>query len=77
LNQVAYGYLQAWKVKEAIELFKLNVMVYPDSWNTYDSLAEAYLADGNKELAIFYYEKSLELNPGNVNAVDQLKNLKK
>jgi 3-oxoadipate enol-lactonase len=77
LNQAAYGYLQGGKVKEAIELFKLNVMAYPDSWNTYDSLAEAYLADGNKELAILYYEKSLELNPENSNAVDQLKNLKK
>ena len=77
LNRAAYGYLQGGKVKEAIELFKLNVTAYPNSWNTYDSLAEAYLADGNKELAIFYYEKSLELNPGNVNAVNQLKNLKK
>jgi len=77
LNQAAYGYLQDGKVKEAIELFKLNVMAYPDSWNTYDSLAEAYLAVGDKELAIFYYEKSLKLNPGNSNAVNQLKNIKK
>jgi pimeloyl-ACP methyl ester carboxylesterase len=77
LNQAAYGYLRDGKVKEAIELFKLNVMAYPDSWNTYDSLAEAYLADGNKELAIFYYEKSLKLNPGNGNAANQLKDLKK
>lgn len=77
LNQAGYGYLQEGKVKEAIELFKLNVMAFPDSWNTYDSLAEAYLADGNKELAIFYYEKSLKLNPGNANAVNQLKKLKK
>ena len=52
LNQAGYGYLQAGKVKEAIELFKLNVLAYPDSWNTYDSLAEAYIADGNKEPAI-------------------------
>jgi 3-oxoadipate enol-lactonase len=77
LNQSAYGYLHSGKVKEAIELFKLNVTAYPDSWNTYDSLAEAYLADGKKELAILYYEKSLKLNPGNSNAVSQLKNLKK
>ncbi len=77
LNQAGYGYLQAGKVKEAIELFKLNVTAYPASWNTYDSLAEAYLADGNKELAILYYEKSLELNPENANAVSQLKNLRK
>jgi hypothetical protein len=77
LNQAGYGYLQGGKVKEAIELFKLNVLAYPDSWNTYDSLAEAYMADGNRELAIHYYEKSLELNPENANAVSQLKNLRK
>jgi len=76
LNQTGYGYLQAGKVKEAIELFKLNVLAYPDSWNTYDSLAEAYMMDGNKELAIAYYEKSLKLNPGNENAVSRLKKLK-
>jgi 3-oxoadipate enol-lactonase len=77
MNQTGYGYLQAGKIKEAIELFKLNVEAYPDSWNTYDSLAEAYMADGNKEMAILYYEKSLKLNPGNTNAVNQLKILKK
>jgi tetratricopeptide (TPR) repeat protein len=77
LNQTGYAYLQAGKVKEAIELFKLNVLAYPDSWNTYDSLAEAYMTAGNNELAIFNYEKSLILNPGNDNAVNQLKNLKK
>jgi len=77
LNQAGYGYLQAGRIKEAIELFKLNVTAYPDSWNTYDSLAEAYAADGNTERAIFYYEKSLALNPGNDNAARQLQRLKK
>jgi pimeloyl-ACP methyl ester carboxylesterase len=76
LNQVGYDTLQSGKVKEAIDLFKLNVLAYPDSWNTYDSLAEAYMMDGNKELAIAYYEKSLKLNPGNENAVIQLKKLR-
>jgi len=39
----------------------------------YNSLAEAYMLAGNKELAIKNYEKSLELNPQNTNAVEQLK----
>jgi 3-oxoadipate enol-lactonase len=77
LNQTGYGYLQAGKVKEAIELFKLNVLAYPNSWNTYDSLAEAYMTDGNKETALLYYEKSLKLNPENNNAVEQIQKLKK
>ncbi len=77
LNGTGYAFLRDGKVKEAIELFKLNVMAYPDSWNTYDSLAEAYQADGEIELAIVNYERSLKLNPGNANAADRLKDLKK
>ena len=77
LNKTAYLYLQSGKIKESIRLFELNVLAYPDSWNVYDSLAEALLADGNKEQSILNYEKSLKLNPDNSNAVIQLNKLKK
>jgi len=40
------------KVKEAIEVFKLNVEAYPESFNVYDSLGEAYMVNGDKDLAI-------------------------
>lgn len=49
---------------------------YPQSYNTYDSLGEAYMDDGNKHLAIENYEKSLQLNSGNHNGVAMLKKLK-
>lgn len=55
---------------------ELNVEAYPLSSNVYDSLAEAYMRDGDKALAIENYEKSLKLNPGNTNAVDTLKKLR-
>jgi Tfp pilus assembly protein PilF len=52
------------------------VGVYPNSYNTYDSLAEAYMDNGDKDLAISNYQKkSLELNPNNMNAVEKLKKL--
>lgn len=54
------------KIVEAIEILKLNVEKFPNSWNTYDSLGEAYLIKGSKELAILNYEKSLKLNPKNL-----------
>jgi tetratricopeptide (TPR) repeat protein len=54
----------------------MNVELFPKSWNVYDSLAEAYAVKGEKGLAIQYYERSLELNPDNQNAKDQLKNLR-
>ena len=53
------------KLKEAIELFKMNVQLYPESWNVYDSLGEAYATAGETALAIQNYEKSLQLNPKN------------
>jgi tetratricopeptide (TPR) repeat protein len=68
LNALGYQLLQMKKVAEAIEIFKLNVEAYPQAANTYDSLGEAYLTHGDKDLAITNYKKSLELNPKNAGA---------
>ncbi len=56
LNNVGYRLLSMERVKDAIEIFKLNVEVYPDAFNPYDSLGEAYMEDGQKELAIKNYK---------------------
>ena len=74
-NRLGYQLLGAGKRDEAIEIFKLNVELYPKAFNTYDSLGEAYMVAGNKELAITNYKKSLELNPQNNNATETLKRL--
>jgi pimeloyl-ACP methyl ester carboxylesterase len=76
LNDLGYDMLNRSKINEAIVVFKLNVDFYPQSWNVYDSYAEALIKAGNKELSIENYEKSLELNPKNTNATEQLKILK-
>ncbi len=47
--------------KIAIEIFKLNLLAYPDSADAYSDLADAYLRDGQKELARQYAEKALAL----------------
>ncbi len=75
LNNLGYGLLQQKKLPEAIALLKLNVEFYPNSWNVYDSLAEAYMTNGDKNLAIANYKKSLELNPQNANGREMLKKL--
>jgi Flp pilus assembly protein TadD len=75
INTLGYMLLRGDKVEEAIEIFKLNVAEHPQSWNAYDSLGEAYMKKGEKELAIANYQKSLELNPGNTNGRDMLKKL--
>ncbi len=48
---------------------------FPKSANAFDSLGEAYLEAGNKDLAIENYKKSLLLNPDNKNAEEVLKRL--
>jgi hypothetical protein len=75
LNNLGYSLLQQKKLPEAIALLKLNVEFYPNAWNVYDSLAEAYMTNGDKELAIANYKKSLELNPQNSNGREMLKKL--
>jgi uncharacterized membrane protein len=75
LNALGYQLIQAHKVEQAIRIFQLNVEAYPRSGNTYDSLAEAYMDNGNKQQAIANYQRSIELNPGNRNAVKMLKKL--
>ncbi|UCC73155.1 MAG: class A beta-lactamase-related serine hydrolase [Gemmatimonadota bacterium] len=76
LNTLGYRLLRSDRVDQAIEIFKLNVEEYPDASNPYDSLGEAYMVAGEVELAIENYEKSLELNPENTNAVRMLERMR-
>jgi hypothetical protein len=75
LNNLGYQLIRASKFKEAIRIFQINVEAFPKSGNTYDSLAEGYMDDGEKALAIANYQKSLQLNPKNRNAVAMLQKL--
>lgn len=76
LNSFGYQLLQVGKIDQAIAILKLNAESYPGSSNVYDSLGEAYMVKGNKVEAIFNYEKSLNLNPKNKNAEEQIKKIK-
>ncbi|MCH7658980.1 MAG: hypothetical protein IIB05_11770 [Bacteroidetes bacterium] len=75
LNNLGYYLLNFNRIKESIEIFRLNAEAYPDSWNVYDSLGEAYTKNGDNELAIINYRKSLDLNPQNTDAVEIIKKL--
>ncbi len=76
LTMYGYGCLWENKVEEALAIFKLIVAEFPNSANAYDSLGEAFLKNGNKDLAIQNYERSLTLDPDNFNAEDQLMRIK-
>jgi len=78
INDIGYQFLRSKKMKEAIAIFKLNVEAYPNSANTYDSLAEAYMTNGDNDLAIKFYKKVLEAIPDDPRSdKDNLENLKK
>lgn len=73
INEIGYILLNIDRIPEAIDIFRLNIEEHPDSWNAYDSLAEAYAAQGDKERAINYYNIALR----RVNEEDQKKRIEK
>jgi len=75
MNNVGYNLLSQKQIKAAIAVFTINVKEFPKSSNTYDSLGEAYLADGNNTLALKNYKKAFELDPTNKNAEKIVKKL--
>jgi len=75
INQLGYTLMASGKLNEAIEVFKLNVELFPDSWNVYDSLGEGYMNNGDNKLALENYRKSVEKNPNNENGKKVIKEL--
>lgn len=73
---IGYHFLFSGETDAAVQAFKLGVQDYPKYWNAYDSLAEAYLKAGQKDLAIQNYQKSVELNPQNQSGIDALKKIR-
>ena len=68
VNAAGYVLMQAEMPDRAVEVFEFNTRVFPEAFNTWDSLGEAHMELGHAEDAIRYYERSLELNPDNSNA---------
>jgi len=63
LNAYGYQLMGQNRTEEAFNIFKLNVERHPASWNVHDSLAEAYLAKGDKKNARKLYQKALDMLP--------------
>lgn len=72
INSWGYKLISQKRLKDALELFKLNVSLYPSSANAFDSLGEIYAELGENELAVKNYEQSLRLNPENKNAKEMI-----
>ena len=76
VNGMGYALLQTGHPEQALAVFELNTRVFPDAFNTWDSLGEAYMELGRDEEAIASYERSLALNPVNENAVLMIERLR-
>lgn len=76
LNRFGYDLINEKKLDWAVEIFKLNIRLFPNNPNGYDSLGEAYMLKGEKNLAIQNYRKVLEMDPENENAKKMLEKIK-
>ena len=77
LNTQGMRFLEMKKFDEAIKVLTLNTELFPDRWNTWDSLAEAYMQKGESEIATGYFKKSIALNPDNGYAKEMVEKMAK
>ncbi|MBU8871450.1 MAG: MBL fold metallo-hydrolase [Gemmatimonadales bacterium] len=76
INVLGYRFLQGEKAEQAAAMFKINVELFPESWNVYDSLGEALFACGDRDAAVAAYEKSLQLNPESPTGKEMLERIR-
>jgi len=75
VNRLGYELMGRDRINTAIRVFQFNVAAHPQAWNTYDSLAEGYMEAGDHLTAVEFYNRSLQLNPGNRNGRLMLRRL--
>ncbi|MDX8553124.1 hypothetical protein MK851_05720 [Tenacibaculum sp. 1B UA] len=75
LNRLGYQYLRKDEFENALNVFKINIELYPNSSNTYDSTADAYTRMKDTVNAIEYYKKALAINPENRSSKRNLEKL--
>ncbi|UCF18888.1 MAG: serine hydrolase [Gemmatimonadota bacterium] len=72
LNRIGYQFLRSGRIDDALEVFRLYTAIYPNIANAYDSFAEAQLVAGNRDSAIVYYRRAVDLDLDAVNALYML-----
>ncbi len=61
VSTIGQDHMRAGEPKAAVEALKLVLLAYPESADANETLGEAYLADGQKELARQHAEKAVAL----------------
>src|SRR4030095_11742481 len=76
LNTLGYQLLSENKKTDAVQIFKLNTISYPNSSNAFDSLGDAYVEVRDKDSAIISYQKAIDIDKNNIQSLDKLNHLK-
>lgn len=77
LNGIGYDFLREGKKEEALKFFQLNVKLFPEDANLWDSLGEVYFERGENEKALAYYKKALSMDPYMESAKEMIKKINK
>lgn len=77
INTIGYNLLKDNKYQSAINVFKINILVYPQSADVFDRLGEAYLKNKQYKLALSNYLKSIEIKPDNLEVIKNIEQLNK
>jgi CubicO group peptidase (beta-lactamase class C family) len=77
VNATGYALLRSGRARQALAVFELNTRVFPDAFNTWDSLGEAHMMLQHNDEAIRAYQRSLELNPENTNAETMISQIRR
>lgn len=75
LNSIGYNLLKEKSIDEAIIVFQENTKLFPEEFNSWDSLGEAYFLNHDKDNALKAYEKALKLNPKSESAKAMIQKL--
>lgn len=77
LNNLASQLVNSGKTQAAVTVVQINAETHPTSWQTFDSLGEGYQLLHDNSHALAAYQRSLELNPSNAHAKQQIDTLQR
>ena len=75
INRLGYTFIRNNDFDAALEIFKINVVLYPNSSNVFNSLGRAYFLKKDTATAVVNFKKSLGINPENRNSKQFLKRI--
>lgn len=74
LNNLSYMYMSENKLEKAIDVLKMGLDEYPNSSSFYNMLGQCYMKKEDEQLAIKFFKKAYEINPGDFIAKKAIEN---